>query len=380
MDKKVDFDDFLITPKPHTNIESRYSDVDPYYNGDKSPVRLPIMNAPMDGTVSLDNMATFWKSNIVVTLPRTIPYQKLHDMYDEPLDSGSNPFPDHTFISLGLEEMRHIIDNPDNYDYLIGEYFILDVANGHMQKVYETAQAFKEAFPTTKLMVGNIANPETYEWYARSGFVDFVRVGIGNGNMCLTTKQTSIGYPKASLIRECHQIKKELIHEYHHTYFHTDQGSLLKEKLATIPMIVADGGIKDYADIIKALAIGADYVMMGSIFNKALESSADNMLYGIKISPKFAKWFYEHNFPIKKKFYGMSTKIAQKKMGKKVLKTSEGVVRIQKVEYSLPKWVENFEHYLRSAMSYSNARNLKEFIGKANIILITENAFNRFNK
>jgi len=377
---KVDFDDLLIAPKPRTNIASRFGDIDPYYSGNNSPVQLPIMTAPMDGIANLENLATFWKSNVTVTLPRTIPYAMLHSMYDEPLVDAGMPFPEHTFISLGLEDMREIIDNPDNYDYLIGEYFILDVANGHMEVVYETAKEFKEAFPTTKLMIGNIANPETYEWYARSGFVDFVRVGIGNGNMCLTTKQTSIGYPKASLIRECHRIKKDLIHEYHHTYFHTDQGSKLQEKLATVPMIVADGGIKDYADIIKALAIGADYVMMGSIFNKALESCAPNMLYGIKISPKFAKWFYEHNFPIKKKFYGMSTKIAQKKMGKKVLKTSEGVVRIQKVEYTLPKWVENFEHYLRSAMSYSNARNLNEFIGNANMILITENAFNRFNK
>lgn len=76
----------------------------------------------------------------------------------------------------------------------------------------------------------------------------------------------------------------------------------------------------------------------------------------------------------------MSTKTAQKKMGKTNLKTSEGVERKWKVEYKLNQWVENFEHYLRSAMSYSDAKNLEEFIGKADFNLITENAFNRFNK
>ena len=63
-------------------------------------------------------------------------------------------------------------------------------------------------------------------------------------------------------------------------------------------------------------------------------------------------------------------------MGKTNLKTSEGVVRYRKIEYKINEWVENFDHYLRSAMSYCNARN----IGKPDFELITENAFNRFNK
>jgi len=377
---KVDFDDLLITPKAHTNIASRYEEIDPYYyyhNGVNYPVRLPIITAPMDSVVGLDNLSTFWGSNIAVALPRTIPYQKLHDMYDEPLVDAEIPFPEFTFISLGLEDMKYIIDNPDEYDYLVGEFFILDVANGHMKDVYDTAQAFKEAFPTTKLMVGNIANPETYDWYARSGFVDFVRIGIGNGNGCLTTKQTSIGYPKASLIQECYKVKQQIIFEINQEWGETDK---YNELIARVPMIVADGGMKDYSDFIKALALGADYVMAGSVFTKAIESSGENYLYNIKINRKLAELFYDWGLPIKKHFYGMSTKIAQKKMGKTKLKTSEGVERKLKVEYHLKQWTENFEHYLRSAMSYSNARNLNEFVGKADMILITENAFNRFNK
>ncbi len=372
---KFDFDDLLITPKSRTTIASRYSDVNPYY-GDSEDLWLPLITAPMDTVVSLENMATFRESNINVALPRTIHYDLLHGMYDEPMVDSGLPFPEHTFISLGLTDMQHIIDHPDDYDYLTGDLFLLDVANGHMQIVYDTAQAFKEAFPETKIMVGNIANPETYEWYARSGFVDIVRIGIGNGNACLTTKQTSIGYPKASLIRECYETKQVLIKEYGQQF----DSLQYKDRIDTIPKIVADGGIKDYADIIKALALGADYVMAGSIYNRALESAGQNYLYGIKISVNLAEKFYNWGFPIKKDFYGMSTKVAQKKMGKTKLKTSEGVVRKLKVEYTLQSWTENFEHYLITAMSYSNARNLKEFVGKADFNLITENAFNRFNK
>jgi len=76
----------------------------------------------------------------------------------------------------------------------------------------------------------------------------------------------------------------------------------------------------------------------------------------------------------------MSTKEAQKAMGKTVFKTSEGVVRFRRVEYHLSGWVENFEHYLRNAMSYTNARTLEEFRGKVEVCQISKNAYDRFNK
>jgi hypothetical protein len=128
------------------------------------------------------------------------------------------------------------------------------------------------------------------------------------------------------------------------------------------------------------LVHNSDYVMIGGIFNKALESSGENYLHNIKISPKLAKFLYKRGFKVKKHYYGMSTKIAQKKMGKTKLKTSEGVERFHPIEYTLEKWTENFVDYLRSSMSYSNAHNLDEYIGNAKYVFITENAFNRFNK
>jgi len=177
---------------------------------------------------------------------------------------------------------------------------------------------------------------------------------------CSTTVHTGVGYPMASLIQECYNT------------------SLWLDKPAKI---VADGGMQTYSDIIKALALGADYVMVGSLFNKAIESCGENYLWGkLKVNQKIAEWAYNNKIPVTKKFRGMSTKEVQKKWGKEVLTTSEGVIRFRKVEYRLAQWVENFEAYLRSAMSYSNALNLDEFIGQANIIRITDNAYNRFKK
>ena len=175
----------------------------------------------------------------------------------------------------------------------------------------------------------------------------------------------------ASLISECYEVSLTL-----------DNPAL----------IVADGGFKKYSDIIKALAIGADYVMLGSILNKALESAGDTYLGNIKHEgwtepgEKVNQYLEETRrsfmggIKMFKKFRGMSTKDAQKSMGKSVLKTSEGVTRIQPVEYTLDKWVENFESYLKSAMSYSNSRDLHSFIGQAKWNLISESSFNRFNK
>jgi hypothetical protein len=188
---------------------------------------------------------------------------------------------------------------------------------------------------------------------------------IVHNSGCLTTKQSGVGYPMASLIQGTYEVKKKFIAE---------------NKGIKAPAIVADGGMKDHSDIIKSLALGADYVMIGSIFNKALESCAQNYLYGVKINKRLARIFFKKGYPVKKYFRGMSTKGAQKAMGKTNFKTSEGVVRFRRVEYHLSGWVENFEHYLRNAMSYSNAKTLRGFIGKVGICQITTRAYDRFNK
>ena len=146
----------------------------------------------------------------------------------------------------------------------------------------------------------------------------------------------------------------------------------------------------------------SDYVMLGSILNKALESAGENYVQ-IKDTNEYMLFDnYLTSFDIfdgghfdtsnitpenlmaygslYKKFRGMSTKEVQKSLGNEVLKTSEGIVKYHKVEYTLNGWVENFEHYLRSAMSYTNSLTLNDFIGEVNTIVISENAFNRYNK
>lgn len=342
---QFDFDDLLFIPKRKTHIASRYA-------GITLPQRLPLFTAPMDTVVDLDNMWYFMNQGVNVTLPRTI-------KREEYVDIPPGVFVSMGFSALNLELKTSLRELPDDLS------IVIDVANGHMQKVFDYCREIKRLRPDITLMIGNIANPDTYLWYARSTDVDYIRVGIGNGGGCLTTKQSGVGYPMASLIHNTFEAKKKFLRE---------------NKGKKAPAIVADGGMKDHSDIIKSLALGADYVMIGSIFNKALESCAPNYLYGIRINKKLASYFFDKGYPVKKHFRGMSTKAAQKAMGKTSFKTSEGVTRFRRVEYRLGGWIENFAHYLRNAMSYNDAKTLDNFIGKAEIIQITKNAYDRFNK
>ncbi len=352
---KFDFDDILIQPAEISQIESR-KQVNVFCEDNY----LPLFTAPMDTVISDDNYAKFQSSGIRVIRPRRDP------SFGVRLDSDFDDF-----LSFGKEEFKKIFLDNGKVDACKSYYVLIDIANGHMQSLLDMTIEAKSLYGESMiLMVGNVANPETYKLFSDAG-ADYVRIGIGNGGGCLTTVQTGVGYPMASLVHECYQISCEL---------------------ASPAKIVADGGFKSYSDIIKALALGADYVMLGSILNKALESAGDTYLANTKgegwtepgeridqYSLETEKLF-KYGTKMFKKFRGMSTKEAQKAMGKTELKTSEGVSRMQPVEYTLGGWRDNFVSYLSSAMSYSNATSLKEFIGNAKWNIISQNSLNRFKK
>lgn len=327
--EKYDFNDISLVPERLSYIRSR-SEIDITING-----TLPIIVAPMDMVIDESNYELFLSNKINVALPRNV-----HGNSD-------------CFYSFGVKGIKQLINDKLTYNKVL-----LDTANAHSIEVLETAKLYKDTFPDSELMVGNIANPYTYMDYANIG-VDYIRIGIGGGSACTTSANASVHYPLASLISEIFILKEE--HNYN-------------------CKIVADGGFKNTNDIIKALALGADYVMIGGIFNKCLESCSPfyDDKYNI-ISNTEALELYNLGHNIYKKYRGMSTKDVQKKWGNETIKTAEGISFYNKVEYTLSQWIENFEHYLKSTMSYCNSLNLQEF-KDSNYIRITENSFKRYNK
>lgn len=365
MDKKFDLRDIAIIPTIQSDISSRKEcEVECIFDFDENwghTHTLPLMASPMDTVVCEKNYQTFINHGIIPCLPRGFAEKHL-------LKTS------YYFQAFGLCEIeqsleyykRHLdirgiidLEASDNQAFYNFPNVLIDIANGHMTKLILIVRDIKKLWPNINLMVGNVANPYTYKNLAMAG-ADYVRVSIGSGAGCTTAANVAINYPMGSLINECHRIKKE---------------SQLDAK------IVADGGMQGYDDIIKALALGADYIMVGSLFNKAMQSAGFNYLWGIKIkSYTIAKTLWKWGFPIKKKYRGMSTKAVQRSWGKTRLITAEGITKYQKVEYNLSQWVENFQDYLRSNMSYCGARNLQEFIGEAEWVFITELARKRFEK
>lgn len=346
MREHFDFKDICLVPETISEIDSR-QEIDTF----TPEYYLPIMVSPMDTVVNESNYKNFEDNGMMVCLPRGV---KL------------NQTKSRVFTSLSLDEFESFVE-----DYIVGifpkerTYILVDIANGHMRKLYNLVEKFmshRRPDLEHEIMIGNIANPSTYNEYAKLG-VDYVRVGIGGGSGCLTSANTGVHFPMASLIDDCYQHK-------------VSKGYTTK--------IVADGGFRNYDDIIKAIALGADYVMLGGVLNKTLESCGNNYLFKrIKISQSLANYIWYNSKFLKKHLYksfrGMSTKEVQKKWGKEVLRTSEGISKFNKIEYTTFQWVNNFNDYLSTAMSYTNSINLEEF-RKTNYVKITQNALNRFYK
>ena len=314
--------DISVVPSVVSTIVSR-KECDPFREGLISgDYNFPLVVAPMS---CIDIPETsFREEKINYIIPRTVDFGKRLALCKK------------SFCAFSMSEAEELLSLPESKEKI---YVLIDIANGHMKSQIELGKKLKKKFGSRiSLMGGNIANPKTYLEYDKAGF-DLCRCGVGGGDGCLTATQTSIHYPMASLL--------------------ADIQSLRKFRPWCKCKVIADGGISCYSDIIKCLALGADYVMCGKLFAKAC-------LKKDEIGSEF-------------QYYGMSTKKAQKEMGNTVLKTSEGRERTLTKEYTLSGWIENFNDYLRSAMSYSNSRNLKEFRKNTVCQVISPNSSYKIN-
>ncbi len=363
------YEDVTIMPNVISPIEHRSECIPLDEDG-----MLPLFTAPMNTVVDKDNFSLFENEMIHAILPRT---EKLELRIEYSLKGR--------WAAYSMTEFESVFcDETSKLDESNGIKALIDIANGHMQKSSDLVRAAKNIYgDNITIMVGNIANPRTYEEYARVG-ADYIRCSIGTGCGCLSSSNTSIHVPMVTLIDDIVAVREEI------------RGMYKK-----LPKIIADGGIRNYRDIIKALALGADYVMIGSVFAKMVESAAHKSCtgedwFGLPITTTVRDldnvhkedtgWYGEYNGKkiflenINATFYGMASREGQIALNGEKKKTSEGLKKTLPVEYTMHGWTTNFIDYLRSAMSYVGVKTLDDFKFFSTVIINSPNAVNAVNK
>jgi IMP dehydrogenase len=218
---------------------------------------------------------------------------------------------------------------------------IIDTAHGHTKGVVEALQRVKAKFPNLDVVVGNIATPEAALYLMEAG-ADAVKVGIGPGSICTTRIVAGVGFPQLSAVME---IAKAIDNR--------------------IP-IIADGGIRFTGDIVKALAAGADCVMLGSMFAGTKESPGETVIYeGRKYKTYRGMGSVEAMTDGSKDRYFQDVEDDVKKL------VPEGIVGRVPYKGEVSEVMYQFIGGLRAGMGYCGSKNIPTLKESAGFIQIT---------
>jgi IMP dehydrogenase len=247
--ESLSYDDILLVPQ-HSYINSR-DDVNLILKNGK----LPVFSAPMKNVSTAD---------FCIELGRLGGVPILHRFFEN--------FQDH------LESIKKVSKSGYSFGIAIGinnfekelrcvfadgcKYVCLDTADGYLQKVIDATNNLRKFRDKNNLdfdiIAGNVAESSGALSLASAG-ADFIRVGIGNGSACSTRNVTAVGMPDLTAILSC-------------TFIKTSYPNL---------KLIADGGIKNSGNAVKALAFGADAVMLGGVFARAKETNCNGNYYGM---------------------------------------------------------------------------------------------------
>ena len=302
-------------------------------------LQIPLMSSAMD-TVTESKMAiALSKSGGIGIIHRNLSIEK---QVQEVKKVKKNNF----LVGAAIGVNSKDIERADELSKAKVDMIIIDTAHGHTQKVLFMIKKIKKKLKKCVLCAGNIATGKAAKFLADSG-VDIVKVGIGPGSICTTRLVTGIGVPQLSAVL---QVKKAL------------------KNYKT--RIISDGGIKFSGDIAKAIAAGADAVMIGSLFSGTTESPG-------KIFKQKGKLF--KNFRGMGSVGAMSIGSADRYYQKKIKNVSkyvpEGVEGIVKFKGPVNKIIYNLIGGLKSSMGYLGAKTIKDLQKKGEFVKITKAGF-----
>jgi IMP dehydrogenase len=219
---------------------------------------------------------------------------------------------------------------------------VIDTAHGHSSRVFEAVAAIKKRFPEIDLVAGNVATGEATEQLISAG-VDAVKIGIGPGSICTTRVVTGAGVPQIMAITEC----------------------VAAAEKSGVP-IIADGGVKFSGDVAKAIAAGADSVMIGSLFAGTEEAPGEMILFQGR---SFKTYRGMGSIGAMKK--GSSDRYAQELTKTDSKFVPEGIEGRVAYKGTVADMVTQLIGGLRAGMGYTGCRNVAELQSNARFVRIT---------
>jgi len=318
------YNDISLVPAYISEISSR-SYIDTSTKFLDRELSIPVLSSPMDSITGPSMVNLFNQNKTIAILSRFI--ENYFEIAKN--DIGKN----YQGISIGLDnnsESEFLLELSNECSGIV----CLDTANASNSFVLKRILEIKNKYQNIKLIVGNIAHAHSLREIVNSG-ADAVRVGIGSGSMCTTSIKTGIGIGQVSSILNVFLKRKEL-------------GLKIE--------IIADGGIKTGGDIVKAIALGADVVMLG------------RMLAGCNECP--GDVFKDQNGQLCKKYRG-SASFAVKR-GKFFIEGEETIVPYQGSANDI---LRSIKDGLQSAMSYLNCSSIEDLQQIETFVMLSHNSW-----
>ena len=316
----LSYDDVLLRPQ-YSDIRSR-SEIDPSAdlgNGLKLP--LPIISSPMDTISEADMAISLAKAGGCSVIHR---YNSIEDqtrLVSRAIEDGGT-------VGAAVGISGDFLNRASVMRAIGASFICIDVAHGHHILMKEALETLRNALgDELHIMAGNVATLAGINDLADWG-ADSVRCNIGGGSICSTRVQTGHGLPGLQTIFECAKTDRDV-------------------------KIIADGGIKTSGDMVKALAAGADAVMVGSLL-----SGTDETPGKILQDKEGHKW---------KIYRGMASKEAQVDWRGKY-SSFEGVSTTVPYRGPAKDILDDLEKGIRSGLSYSGARTIAELQSKAEFV------------
>ena len=222
------------------------------------------------------------------------------------------------------------------------DVLVVDTAHGHSEGVIRAVKRIKEKYPTIELIAGNVATVEGTKSLIEAG-VDGVKIGVGPGSICTTRVVAGIGVPQMTAIMDCTEEARKW----------------------GIPAI-ADGGLKYSGDITKAIAGGADSVMIGSLFAGTDESPGETILFQGRTYK-----VYRGMGSIEAMKEGSRDRYFQSEVELKIELVPEGIVGRVPYRGSLASTLYQLVGGLRAGMGYLGCSNIEELQTKPRFMQVT---------